>query len=215
MVEDKNTISGLPTVRRLPMYLHILKELNAQGREFVSSTLIGKKLELDSVQVRKDLASTGIIGKPKIGFNIPALIDAIENYLGWDNNKDAFLVGVGSLGSALLGYPGFEKRGLNIVAAFDVSPDKIGKSIRGVEVHSLDMLPELAERMNIHLGIITVPAECAQSIADAMALAGIRGIWNFTQTYLQVPKSVFVQNEDLSAGLAVLSVKLARTLKTK
>jgi len=212
MIEDKNSLSGLPTVRRLPMYLHLLKELNSQGREFVSSTHIGEKLGLDSVQVRKDLASTGIVGKPKIGFYVPALIGAIESYLGWDNSKDAFLIGVGSLGSALLGYAGFEKRGLNIIAAFDNDPDKVGKIIRGVEVLSLDKLPDLAERMNIHLGILTVPGEYAQVTADVMVLAGIRGIWNFTQTYLQVPESVFVQDEDLAAGLAVLSVRLARAL---
>ncbi len=214
MIEDKNSLSGLPTVRRLPMYLHLLKELDTQGREFVSSTHIGEKLGLDSVQVRKDLASTGIVGKPKIGFYVPALIGAIESYLGWDNSKDAFLIGVGSLGSALLGYAGFEKRGLNIIAAFDNDPNKVGNSIRGVEVLSLDKLPDLAERMNIHLGILTVPMESAQEIADVMVLAGIRGIWNFTQTYLQVPDSVFVQDEDLAAGLAVLSVRLARALKS-
>ena len=214
MIEDKNSLSGLPTVRRLPMYLHLLKELDTQGREFVSSTHIGEKLGLDSVQVRKDLASTGIVGKPKIGFYVPALIGAIESYLGWDNSKDAFLIGVGSLGSALLGYAGFQKRGLNIIAAFDNDPEKVGNLIRGVEVLSLDKLPDLAERMNIHLGILTVPMESAQEIADVMVLAGIRGIWNFTQTYLQVPESVFVQDEDLAAGLAVLSVRLARALKT-
>lgn len=212
MESMKQGFASIPTIRRLPMYLHLLNKLQNDGREFVSSTFISEKLKLEAIQVRKDLAITGIIGKPKVGYYVPALIESIEKYLGWDNNADAFLVGAGSLGSALLGYSGFQKRGLNIVAAFDADSAKVGTNVRGKEITSLDKMPELAQRMGVKMGIISVPDEYAQSVADLMVAAGILAIWNFTPSNLQVPEGIIIQNEDLSCGLAVLSVKLAKVL---
>jgi redox-sensing transcriptional repressor len=214
MEESKYNCASIPTVRRLPIYLHLLKQMQNSGREFVSSTHIAEKLKLESIQVRKDLANTGIVGKPRVGYYVPSLIDAIEKFLGWDNNSEAFLVGVGSLGSALLGYDGFARRGLDIVAAFENDNTKIGSQIRGKEVLGLDKLPGLAARMGIRIGIITVPADEAQVVCDIMVSAGILAIWNFTPANLETPEEVVVQNEDLSCGLAVLSVKLSKLLQT-
>lgn len=203
-------VNNLPAVRRLPIYWHFLQGLHEKGWDYVSTTVIADSLKLDAIQVRKDLALTGIVGKPRVGYTIPTLITAIETFLGWDNAHDAFLVGVGHLGTALLGYQGFARFGLNIVAAFDNDPEKCNQEIHGRTVLPFEKMADLAERMHVKIGIITVPAEAAQETADELVRIGITGIWNFTPTVLMVPGGVVVQNEDLAPGLAVLSHKLTQ-----
>lgn len=205
-------VKSLPvnTLRRLPGYLRLLRELRHAGRDVVSSEHIARELNLDAIQVRKDLQPTGIIGRPRIGYSVPDLIDAIETYLGWNNITDAFLVGAGSLGTALLGYDEFKKHGLNITAVFDSDPAKIGTNLYGREVMSIDQLPELAERMHIHIGILTVPARVAQDVTDIMLFGGIKAIWNFAPAAIVVPDNIIVENAQLSSSLAVLTTKLAR-----
>jgi redox-sensing transcriptional repressor len=200
----------LPSVRRLPLYLTVLEEFEREGREWISTTDFSEVLFLKPIQVRKDLAHTGIIGKPKKGFKVDELISTIYNFLGWNNLTEAFLVGAGALGSALIGYSGFQQHGLDIVAAFDVSPSIIGTTIHGKKVLSMESLPDLGRRMKVKLGILTVPSDCAQKAADRMVEAGLTGIWNFSPLKLHVPDNVVVQREDLSSGLAVLSVRLGR-----
>ena len=201
-----------PTLRRLPRYLHLLRGLSAE-RAAVSSTYIGQILGLDPVQVRKDIECTGLNGRPKVGYNIFGLIRAIEATLGWNNTHRAFLVGAGNLGSALLGYPRFAQSGLEILAAFDADPRKVNTEIHGKKVLPVSKLENLALRMHVMVGILTVPAEQAQSMADRMVLGGICAIWNFAPVELRVPDGVVVQNEDLYAGLATLSQKLSAHLR--
>jgi redox-sensing transcriptional repressor len=184
----------LPSVRRLPAYLRFLQTLKARDRVVVSCTHIADELGLVSTQVRKDLAVTGIVGKPKVGYNVPALIDAIEEFLGWKNTSDAFVVGAGCLGSALMGYEGFKDYGLNLVAGFDVDPVKIGTPVHGKEIFPLEKLHDLALRMHVLIGVLTV--------------------WNYTPVQLEVPPSVIVEDVKLSASLAVLSSRLAEILRT-
>lgn len=200
----------LPSVRRLPLYLTVLEEFEREGKEWISTTDFSEVLFLKPIQVRKDLAHTGIIGKPKKGFKVDELISTIYHFLGWNNLTEAFLVGAGALGSALLGYSGFQRHGLDIVAAFDSSPEVIGKIIHKKEILPMEKLPDLAKRMQVKLGIITVPSSSAQSAANDLVSAGIKGIWNFSPIKLHVPENVVVQREDISSGLAVLSVKLGR-----
>jgi redox-sensing transcriptional repressor len=195
---------------RLPQYHHYLVDLAAQGTTRVSCSAIGRDLNCVPVQVRKDLQYTGIIGKPKTGYAVLELIQAIESFLGWNNVNEAFLVGAGNLGTALLGHERFSKFGLRIVAAFDTDPAKIGQSIHDKTVLPLEKLADLAQRMSIHLGIITAPAEVAQGVADEMIRAGILAIWNFAPVKLKVPDYIFVHNEDLYSSLASLSWKLAK-----
>lgn len=202
-----------PTLRRLPGYHRFLKRLQGQGRPAVSCTHIADDLDLDPTQVRKDLAVTGIVGRPKVGYEVPALIAAIEHFLGWDSTTEAFLVGAGSLGTALMGYEGFREHGLSIVAAFDVDEAKIGGEVHGKRVMPLFKLANLAHRMHVHLGIITTPAEGAQQVADLMVEGGIRAVWNFAPVPLKVPEGVIVENVQLSSSLAVLSSKLAEALR--
>lgn len=201
---------SLPTIRRFPMYLRLLHQLADSGNSTVSSSAIARELDLEAIVVRKDLAVTGIVGKPRIGFNLQQLIEAIEQIINLHNHSEAFLVGAGNLGTALMGYKGFTKYGLNIVAGFDVDPERIGTTIHGKQVFSLDRMVDLGRRLHIHLGILCVADSAAQEVVDLMIKAGIRGIWNFTPVKLKVPEGVVVQREDLSAGLAVLSVQLGR-----
>ncbi len=212
---DRNPIRSapLPSVRRLPAYLRLLYELKARGRDVVSCPHVAEELGLVSVQVRKDLAITGIVGKPKIGYQIPELIDAIEKFLGWNNTRDAFLVGVGCLGAALMGYDGFSQFNLNVLAGFDNDPKKVRKSVHGKEVFPMEKLPDLVKRMHVLIGILTVPAAAAQEVADAMVQSGIRAIWNYTPVSLRVPDNVIVEDVKLASSLAALSSRLDELLR--
>lgn len=202
-----------PTLRRLPKYIDLLKGLQSTKVKYVSSNFIADKLNLDSIQVRKDLAITGIIGKPKLGFDLDELIRSLNHTLNWDNLNDAFLVGIGSLGSAIIGYRAFSSYGLNIVAAFDNDPEKVGKTVNGIEILPVTKLAEMIRRMKINIGILTVPAENAQAIAEEMAESGINAIWNFAPIHLKVGKDVIVENAQLTQSLGVLTHKLATKLK--
>lgn len=203
-------MAGLPTVRRLATYHHEMCRLKLAGRETVSSTELAERLELEPVQVRKDLSRTKVTGTPRVGFQVNEVIPAIEEFLGWDDASRAVLVGVGSLGEALLGYDGFSNYGLNIVSAFDVDEGKVGYEIRGYKVQPMDELLETVTRLNLQVGIVAVPDIAAQEVVDLLVEAGIRGIWNFAPVTPRVPEGVVLQNEDLAAGLAVLSVQLSK-----
>lgn len=201
-------ILRLPTIKRLPTYLHILKRLQAEGEEYVSTTALINELDFKPILVRKDLVLMGIPGKPRTGYCLKDLIIAIEKFLGWNNIDEAFLIGTGALGSALLGHKPFEENGLKIIAGFDIDPERVGKTIHGKKIFHLSKLKELAQRMNVKVGIITVPWQAAQEVADILIEAGILGIWNFSMLKLKTPPEVICHNENLSGGLAVFSVKL-------
>lgn len=197
-----------PSLRRLPLYHYYLKNFNAPESSNVSCTQIAGALNLVPIQVRKDLAYTGIIGKPKTGYVKGELMAAIEAFLGWNNRSDAILFGAGHLGLALLSYPGFKEYGLNIVAGIDVDPDKAGYEINGKKILPYSKAESLIRRLHIKIGIIAVPAAKAQVTADLMVVAGVRAIWNFAPEKVIVPDTVIVQHENLASSLAVLSKKL-------
>ena len=210
----RNIVKGAPepTLRRLPLYYRLLKQLRETGRTGVSCTLIGAELRLDATQVRKDIEMTGTVGRPKVGYDVNELICAIEKFLGWDNLTEAFLVGAGSLGEALMGYPGFSECGLSIVAAFDVDPNKCHRVIHGKHVRHISKMTGLMRRMRVRFGIVTVPASEAQQAADLLIEGGVLAIWNFAPAKIQAPERVIVTNEDLYCSLAVLSQKMTRKL---
>ena len=197
------------TLRRLPRYYHFLKRLAEAGHEVVSASQIAEALGVHPTQVRKDLAITGVQGKPKVGSRVDDLVRSIETFLNWNNASDAFLVGAGNLGSALMGYSGFNRAGIRVTAAFDGRPDRVGSRIHGVEVLPMAKFKDLVQRMHIAIGIITVPAEGAQEIADLMVQSGIQAIWNFAPPTLELPSGIIVENVELYSSLAIISRKLA------
>lgn len=212
MSEDYQAIS-MATLRRLPRYLFYLRSLRDRGVEQISASQISAVLDVQHTQVRKDLAVTGAEGTPKVGHSVTELIESIESFLNWNNSSDAFLVGVGNLGAALLGFKGFEKTGIRIVAAFDSDPEKIGRKVSGVEVLDIRKLPSLALRMHVHIGILTVSEVPAQEVAQSMVDGGILAIWNFAPVQLSVPPEVIVENMEMQESLALLSFKLKNQLQ--
>lgn len=202
------------SLQRLPSYVRLLKELRSRGEVNVSSTAIADSLSLNPVQVRKDLATvSSVAGKPKLGFNVAELCEDMERFLGYNDATQAVLVGAGKLGKALLGYTNFNNYGIKIVLAFDLDPSIDEVAGNNVPILAVKQLPELVRRMEIHIGIITVPKDNAQEICDLMVGAGIRAIWNFAPVNLTVPPTVTVKNEDMAASLAVLSHNLAAMLE--
>ncbi|MDD3234718.1 MAG: redox-sensing transcriptional repressor Rex [Candidatus Cloacimonetes bacterium] len=202
----------LLTLKRLPQYLETLYRLKKAGLKMVSATKIAVFTDVHMTQVRKDLAYTGVVGIPKIGHKIDDLIQAIEQCLNWNDISSCFLVGVGHLGKALMGYSELGKKGLRIIAAFDSNPELSSTYYQGIQIHPMSKLSNLLSRLHIHIGILTVPADAAQEIADEMVANGIIAIWNFTPTRLKVPKNIIVENIDMSSSLAVLSRRVAERL---
>ena len=146
-------VAGVACVKRLPAYLQMLRVLQGEGQEYVSGTVLATTHSLEPVVVRKDLALTGAVGAPRRGFRVAELIAAIEQFLGWNDQTKAVLVGVGNLGTALLGYQGFENLGLRIAGAFDRDPAKVGKWIQGRKVQPLSQLAAFVRRGGIRLGV--------------------------------------------------------------
>lgn len=204
----RKKIPAAPSVRRLPSYLHIIKKADNEDIDYISGTVIAEELQLEPIQVRKDLTITGIVGKPKKGYPVKKLIAAIETFLGWNKENTAFVIGAGSLGTALSGYSGFKEHGLNICAAFDSDKSKVGKKIHGIPVFDISSLKKKASEHKPVIVILTVPTPHAQQAADALVDAGIKAIWNFTNVKINVPEDVLVQKEDLSSGYAMLGVML-------
>lgn len=199
----------LPTIRRFPIYLRRIQDCIAREEAFISGAILADVLGLDHVVVRKDLAMTGVVGTPRLGFPTKELAAAITKALGWDSPTQAALVGVGHLGGALLGHKGFLDHNLEISLAFDANPDLVGTQQHGVTILPVADLETVVRRLHIILAILTVPNAAAQTCADKLVAGGVRGIWNFTGVSLNVPATVKVQHEDLVSGLAVLSHMIA------
>ena len=204
----------IPSIQRLPSYLRLLEEARDRGERVVSCTRIAEELGQLSVQVRKDLAITGVTGRPKVGYRVEELIAAIQSFLGWNEKTNAFLVGVGNLGSAILNYDGFAARGLNVVGVFDSNPAILGKKVKGHKVFAFDEMVDCANALKkeygieIEMGVITVPARSAQLVANRLVQIGARAIWNYAPTVLELPDNVVCENVKLSESFAVLTNRM-------
>lgn len=194
-----------PTLQRLPLYYRELRLASQNGTEFLSSQELGNRVGVPAVQVRKDLSNLAEQGRPGVGYHTTRLADYLERYLGLNRDKRAVLVGAGNLGRALALFPGFGNYGMQIVALFDKNPDVIGTQVGDLVVRSITELGNSVKCLNVPIGIITTPAEAAQTVAEAMIRCGIRAIWNFSPCKLEVEDGIFVRNEDLAAQLSVLS----------
>lgn len=197
-----------PTLRRLPWYLSNIKLMKEKGEQYVSSTQISKEINIDASQIAKDLSYVNISGRTRVGYNIDALIEVLESFLGFTNMHKAFLFGVGSLGAALLRDSGLHHFGLEIVAAFDVNPELVGKDLNGIPIFHSDDFEAKMKEYDVKIGVLTVPINIAQEITDKMVDGGIKAVWNFTPFRIRVPENIVVQNTSLYAHLAVMFNRL-------
>lgn len=183
-------------ISRLPIYLRALTRMNGEGHEITSSHELGERLGISSAQIRKDLSHFGEFGKQGTGYQIKYLVDQLRRILKVDKEWDVALVGAGAIGHALAHYNGFSDRGFRITMIFDSDPAKIGSFINGFEVCDAARMAEMIQSNGITLAMLAVPAENAQSVADQLIQAGVRGILNYAPINLSVPEFVHVQYID-------------------
>ena len=201
-------------LKRLPGYLSYLKTLPEGTATYISATALANALGMGEVQVRKDLAMVSDGGRPKVGYLRERLMEDISQFLGYDNTTDAIMIGAGKLGKALMGYKGFQEYGLNILAAFDTDEAKVSPAGKH-PVYHMDKLESYCRSHKVLMAIITVPGDQAQSVCDKLIRCGIKAVWNFAPTHLDVPPHILVQNENMATSLAVLSMHLQAQMKDK
>ena len=197
-----------PAVRRLSLYLRQLEAFKRKDRRTVSSKQLGESLGLTDAQVRKDFAYFGQFGHPGIGYRVDDLIGQVKRILGTDKTWNVLLVGAGNLGRALLAYRGFDQKGFRLVAVFDADPTKVGKKHGGFQIQSLTDLATTVEKQNIKLGMIAVPADNAQDVADQLVAAGVRGLLNFAPVSISAPPEVAISTVDVAVHLEQLSFQV-------
>lgn len=202
-------------ISRLFVYLREIAQLARLNIHTISSAELGERVNLSDAQVRKDLGYFGQFGTSGAGYDTVELKAALEKILGKDKTWNVAVIGAGQLGSALLAYPGFKERGLNIVAAFDADARKTGKRIKELSVQPLEDLPKTIKEAKISIGIISVPAQDAQEVADKLIKSGVECILNFAPATLSVPENVKVKNVDLSRELETLSYFLVNKTNRK
>lgn len=203
-------------LQRYPIYLKYLKEIYANGVEYISSPQIAEKLGYSQEQVRKDLANVSLeSGRPKKGRTVRQLIRDLEIFLGYRGSSPAVLVGCGRLGKALFNYPAFSGMGLEIEAGFDVDPELVGKTVEGKMIYPMEDLPRIIKSKRIMIAIVAVPVKAAQQVVDLLAKSGAKAIWNFAPTLIDVPNGVVVETVDLASSLAVLNHRLNHLLQEK
>ena len=197
-----------PALRRLPWYLAYVSMLREQKVEFVSSTQISRELKVDASQIAKDLSFLNIKGKTRIGYEVASLEKELEDFLGFRRGHNALIVGVGSLGAALIQDTGLSRYGLNIVAGFDVNTNIIGRTLCGIPVFDVKELALRRRQFSADIGIVTVPVEKAQEVADSLVDAGVKALWNYTPYRIRVADNIVVQNTSIYAHLAVMYNRL-------
>lgn len=200
-----------PTVLRLSAYRRCLDEYKEQSSlPFISSQELGKLSNRNAAIVRKDLSYFGEYGIPGKGYDVEHLQKNITRILNIKQKQAVILVGVGNLGRALLGYPGFKKQGFEVIAAFDVDPEKVGRKAAEIKIRHVRDLPGFAEKNNIKIAMLAVSAAAAQEIANLLLTTGIKAIINFTPARIWLPKGIVLRNVDLTRELEVASYYLGK-----
>ena len=208
---ENQTILPEPTIRRLPWYLSYVRMLDNLHVEYVSSTQISKELNVQSSQIATDLSFLNIRGKTRIGYEVKSLIMELEDFLGFNREHDAVVIGTGSLGTALMQDHGLEHYGLKIVAGFDIRPEVIGKRLGGLPVYDINELAAWLREHPESIAILTVPVENAQEIADLAIASGMTALWNFTPYRIKAPEDVVIANTSIYAHLAIIYNRMQNT----
>lgn len=193
-----------PTLRRLPVYLSLLRDLNDSGIPTVSAPDLARRIKQDPSQVVKDIAVTGIKGRTRVGYNIIDLIEALEEFLGFNRTNEAFLIGTGPMGKALVALQETQLYGLKIIGAFERDPNNKEKSLGNLGIHDFRYLEELIPKLHVYIAVLAVPSNQAQELANELVRFGIKAIWNFTSAILILPDHITVQNSPLIDDLSVL-----------
>lgn len=202
-----------PALKRLPWYLAYAKLAKRNGETHLSSTQIAHQIGVDASLVAKDFSFVNLSGKTRVGYDIDVLIMALDRILGFTNEHKAFLFGAGSLGSSLMHDNGLLQYGLKLEAAFDIRPQLVGTHINHIPIQHVEHFFELQKQMQVRIGVLTVPVEQAQEVADMMISGGIMAIWNFTPYRIRVPEHVVVQDTSLYSHLAVIFNRLRGELE--
>ncbi len=202
-----------PTVKRLSLYLREVDRLQARGDTRVSSRQLGAALGLNDTQIRKDLSLFGQFGQAGIGYLLAPLGERLREILGKDRIWRTAVVGAGRLGQAIISYGPFAREGFQITAVFDADPDLVGKTVEGQVILPLDQLEEVISARQILLGIVSVPQEAAQEVADRLVDAGVLGLLNFAPTRLDVTDRASVASVDFSSRLERLAFQVSVGLK--
>ena len=205
MIQPRPRTIPEATVARLAVYLRVLSALGDGGRSTVSSGELAAAAGVNPAGLRKDLSHLGPCGVRGVGYEVATLRDRISAVLGVERSRACVLVGIGNLGSALADYAGFGSRGFEFVGLFDAAPARIGQRIGGLTVRPIEELEEVVTATSASIGVITTPAEVAQSVCDRLTAAGVRSILNFAPVTLAVPEGVDVRKVDLSVELQVLA----------
>lgn len=192
-------------IRRLPRYFRYLTDLKDAGVERISSTELAEKMNVTASQIRQDFNCFGGFGQQGYGYNVVQLHKAIADILGLSQNYKLVIIGAGNLGHALANYPGFSRRGFNVIGMFDVNPEIVGTSVNGIPIEHMDNFEAFCKREKPEIAVLTVSKEAAMEVAERLPGLGIKGIWNFSYMELPVPKGIYVENVHLSASLMTLS----------
>ena len=197
-------------IRRLPRYYRYLGELLENGVERISSNDLSKKMKVTASQIRQDLNNFGGFGQQGYGYNVKYLHTEIGKILGLNESHKFIIVGAGNLGQALANYASFEKRGFVLKGIFDVNPRLAGVTIRGIEIRMMDELKDFVRENDIELGVLAIPKTKAVEVANLLVENGVKAIWNFAHTDLNLPENIIVENVHLSESLMRLSYNITR-----
>ena len=205
---DKNNVSPA-VIKRLPRYFRYLRILIREGKTRISSAELSKRMNITASQIRQDLNCFGGFGQQGYGYNVKHLHDEIGKILGLDQAHNMIVIGGGNMGHALAKYSAFDRNGFRIKGVFDVNPDLVGKKIGNIPIYSVDDLSDFVKKEKIEIAALTLPKEAAPEMANVLISCGIKAIWNFAHTDLNVPKDVVVENVHLFDSLMRLSYNLS------
>jgi redox-sensing transcriptional repressor len=214
MVKNPGQGKGQPqtipmaVTKRLPVYYRFLTDLAAKEITRISSTELAAKMGITASQLRQDLCWFGSFGHQGYGYRVTELLEEVRRILGLNQSHRLVLVGVGNLGRAIINYRNFKRRGFEVAALFDRDSQVIGETVNGIIVQDIAVLPEYLSRHSVDIGVITVPADSAQAVAEMLVTGGVKGIWSFAPFSLKVPADVAVEHVHLGESLLVLSLKL-------
>ncbi len=198
-----------PSIRRHPRYFRFLGELKDRGMERISSTDLSKLMNVTASQIRQDLNKFGGFGQQGYGYNVNYLHQEIGRILGIDTPHNMIMIGAGNLCSAIMHYRSFPRYGFNIIAAFDVCPDKIGQPVNGIEIRDMEELESFISSHKVDIAVVTVPTSSAPDVLSRLGKTNIKGVWNFAHVDVEMPNNIQVENVHLSESLMILSYHIA------